>query len=173
MTAGFNNNEAWIKCSALWGADPVYLLGTSVSYTQNNLISHKPITKVNPNVTTGEVSIGDSVNYTRRKGYNTYDGIGPMIISVDGQIDTYNLGIVSTYKTITPAVITTMIANGHRQFLFYDNRIGSAITHDPGQLSTSVPYTETGIPVVLMDYDMRTSTQENIINYRLNFREDR
>ena len=176
---GFTTNEAWIYNNDLFGDNKIYLLAKSVSFGFNNISSFFPITKID--ITESGETVGDSTNWERRKGYNSYNGFGGLVIKLNGVIDLDNLGAVGTTNyTITPGLLYTMMANGHRQYKFYDNRITKAwFTGDPDPLSAvQVPYTTDAqgiqaIPVVITAIDMTTNQFENVVNFSMTLREDR
>lgn len=172
----FDGNEAWIKNTTLFGANKVYLLAKNITYDFSNLISHKPTTKVDITIQSGETNIGDATNYNRRKGQNSYDGFNAIHISVTGVIDVNNLGTMPSGEfTITPGLLYTMLANGNQTYNFFDERIGSSWVADPDPMNTvQKPYNSTdGIPVVLLSHSIVAGESRNVLNYTLNFREDK
>lgn len=169
----FSKYEAWLQQDDLFSGSKIYLLATSVVYNQQSLTAYSPTTKVDPSVQAGETSVGDSVNYNRRKGQNSYDGINNINFSINGDIDLNNLGSINSYQTITPGILFTCFANGNKTFRFYDGKIGSAWINDPTSGVQSPYNSSTGIPVVLVDYNITAGESDNILSYSLTLREDK
>lgn len=172
----YENTEAWIKQADLFGANKIFLSAKTITYAHQNLTSYSPMTNIDPNVATGESYIGDAVNLARRKGYNQYNGINALTVTVNGVIDLLHLGSVkSGVNTMTPGILYTMMANGHKTYYFFDERIGSAWAADPDPLTVvRKPYSSSGgIPMVLLSYNVSAGASENILNYTLSLREDK
>ena len=171
--AGFTEYEAWLSNSTLFSGSKIYLMAKSITYTQDSMMSYSPIINVNPGVETGESTIGDLTNYTRRKGKNSYSGINNISINITGVINRYSLGSFNSYNAITPGALYTMFANGHKTFRFYDGKIGSSWVNDPIS-GVQKPYNSTtGIPVVLLNYSISAGESDNILNYNLTLREEK
>lgn len=165
----FENRTGWIQNDDLFSGEKIYLHDATVDFAFTSLNSYKPTTKVAISQS-GEI-IGDSANASRRAGVNSYDGMQALNVTVNGNIDLDSLGAVGGYTTITPGVVYTWIANGHRTYNFFDSKIGSALINDP-VAGTTVPYTSSGIPVIITDINVSSDTSENIITYTINLRED-
>jgi len=168
-------NEAWIKdpSGSLFSGNPIYLLAKNVTFAYTNNTSYKPMSKIEIDATGSETAIGDFHNLNRRRGYNSYDGFAAVQVTVSGEIDLNNLGAISSYATMTPGVMHTIFANGHRTYYFWDSKIGSALLSDPVS-GTQNPYSVTSaVPVVLISASVDASDSENILNYNLVLREDK
>lgn len=174
---GFTNTEGWLKQDGLFGSGvKIYLGIENVTWNRGNLINYTPVTKISVSPQSTEVNIGDSANLNRRKGINTYNGVGPLTISLSGTIDLYQLGSLSpSVYTITPGILQTMIFNGHRTYRYWDQRIGSSWASDPNPLGfVQKPYSEAnGIPVVIIDHSITAGTSDNLLDYTLILREDK
>jgi len=175
-----SNREAWIKdpttptSNALFAGSQIYFGTDAVSFNYRNVISYKPITKVDFNITGAETAIGDEANYQRRKGIVTYGGINALTISVEGRIDKNWTGSYEDGSIQATAGRLRQMWSVPKTYRFYDNKLGSAIQHDSDG-DVKDPYASTGgIPVIIQDLSFSTSSDSlNQINFSLTLMEDK
>ena len=158
----------------LFSGSWLYFNTNSVSFSYRNILSYKPITKVDFNPTGAETAIGDEENYKRRKGIVTYSGMNVLTITVDGVIDKNSSGSFADGSLQITAGRLRQMFTVPRTYRLYDSKLGSAIMYDSDP-DVKDPYSSTGgIPVVIQDLSFSSSSDSlNKLNFSITFLEDK
>jgi len=173
-----SNREAKIKdpsaTGALFNGDWLYFNTDSVSFSYRNILSYKPITKIDFSPTGTETAVGDEENYKRRKGIVSYGGMNVLTITIEGAIDKNSAGSFADGSLQVTAGRLRQMFTVPRTYMFYDNKLGSAIMYDSDS-DVKNPYVSTGgIPVVIQDVSFSSSSDSlNRLNFSLTMLEDK
>jgi len=178
--SALSTREAYIKdpttptTGALFAGSKLYFNTLTTSYNYRNILTYKPVTKIDWNITGTEVAIGDETNYSRRKGIVTYGGMNVLTISITGLMDKSGVGSFdATNQAATPARLRQMYTVP-KTYRFYDAKLGSALMYD-SNTSVKNPYaTNNEIPIIIQDLSFSDSSDSlNEITFNMTFMEDK